>query len=659
MFDSIRTVLTITTLSLVSTTIVAKDPLPIDAWLETDVVAASLSHDGTYLGVLREDKEREGHRVIWVYTFDDESNLVLHRRINSTTMRIGAFTWLSDTHFIMGLRQQVRNRIDGFNQGVYRGKSQIVDLAEGEFVALPIQNAGIEHPLPNQPTKLIVSEDTNGSRSGRRTIGDGSFWHSYYEFDLATMRKKLLLRAKFMLQDVRFDADGNPESAAGFDLDSLESVYQYRPDPNDPTWVEFGRSHIDDFESFVPVGIDHNKPHHEYVIAHNGQDKQALWSYDKKNRQFSELVYGRNDIDVLGTINHTNRLEHYGEVAGVVTLKDRVEYTFFPEHDMEGAIHNQFANLIENAFTTRVVSVSRDGQSMVVRNSGPKAAPSFYVFRQGRFNYLGTLLPEVESHDLSETTYIEYPARDGLTIPGYVTTPAHGEPPFPLVVMPHGGPFVTEGVGFDPWAQLLANNGFMVLQPQYRGSHNYGLNFYKTAFIEKSEAGYAMQDDKDDGALYLIEQGLVDPDRMAMFGWSYGGYAALVASMRTPQIYQCAVAGAAVSDPIMQVNYYRYRVDGVQKIEQLNAWTGAFSPFREVAKVNVPLFVIHGNNDQRVPIDHSRKLIRKLEDLDIDHKYLEIKGIDHFSDTMKKSHLKLFYTELINYLKNDCGPEGL
>ena len=146
---------------------------------------------------------------------------------------------------------------------------------------------------------------------------------------------------------------------------------------------------------------------------------------------------------------------------------------------------------------------------------------------------------------------------------------------------------------------------------------------------------------------------------MAMFGWSYGGYAALVASMRTPQIYQCAVAGAAVSDPIMQVNYYRYRIDGVGKTEQLNTWTGAFSPFREVANVNVPLFVIHGENDQRVPIDHSRKLIKKLEDLGVDHKYLEIKGIDHFSDTMKKSHLRLFYTELINYLKNDCGPDGL
>lgn len=637
----------------------AKEPLPIDAWLNTDIVGASLSHDGTYLGVLREDKEREGHRVIWVYTFNDDGSLQLFKRINSENMRIGGLTWLSDHQFIMGLRQQVRNRIDGFNQGVYQGRSQVVDLAKGKFIALPIQNPGIEHLLPKQPNKIIVSEDEGGSRGGRRSIGGGSLWHSYYELDLSTMRKKLLMKAKFALQSIRFDIDGNPNLGGGFDLDSLENVYKYRPNPEEATWVEFARHHIDSFENFAPVGVDPAAPHHEYVIAHNGEDKQSLWSYDKQNRKFSERVYGRKDIDVLRTFNHSNRLDHYGEVAGVVTLKERFNREYFPDYEMEGAIQAQFASMIENEFTPTVTSVSRGGQSMIVVNSGPKAVPSFYLYRQGQFKPVGTMLPDVTSDDLSNTTYIEYAARDGLTIPAYLTTPVHTEPPYPLVVMPHGGPYVGEGIGFDPWAQILANNGYMVLQPQYRGSRNYGLDHYKTAFIDKSEAGFAMQDDKDDGALYLVEEGLVDPDRMAMFGWSYGGYAALVASMRTPQIYECAVAGAAVSDPIMQVNYYRYRIPGAGKVEQLNTWTEAFSPFREVAKINVPLFIIHGDNDQRVPIDHSRKLIKKLEDLGIEHKYLEIKGIDHFSDTMKKSHLKQFYTALIDYLKTDCGPDGL
>lgn len=639
---------------LLTASVLASNPLPVDAWVKTDIASVRLSHDGSYLGVLRSDDEREGHRIIWIYTIGDDGELSLFRRINSENMRIGNFTWLSDTQFIMGLSQQVRNNIDGFNRGVYRGRSQVVDLKTDKFVNLPVTDPGIEHLLPNEPYKLIVSENPSPRSGGRRTIRDGSYWHSYFEVDLTSMRKKLVGKAKLTLQDIRFDADGNPEVAGGFDINSLESVFYYREDGN---WVEFARSSIDDWETFQPRGIDPSKPNHEFVIAHNGRDKAAVWSYDKKNKKFSELIYGRNDVDVTGTLTHSNRMKHWGDIVGVAYGKERVYYEFFPE-TQEGAIHEQFRTLVDNPFNLRVISVSRDGQSMVVLNQGPQAPRNFYLYHRGHFAFIGSSMPEVTTDHLSETKYIEYPARDGMTIPAHLTVP-DGEAPFPLIVMPHGGPYVSEFIGFDPWAQMLADHGYAVLQPQYRGSLNFGLEFYQSAFIEKSEAGFAMQDDKDDGALYLVEQGIVDPDRMAMFGWSYGGYAALTAAMRTPQIYQCAVAGAAVSDPIMQVNYYRYRTDGVQKTEQLNTWDGAFSPFREIENVNIPLLVIHGENDQRVPIDHSRKLVKRLESAGFDHKYVEIKGIDHFSSTMFKSHLTQFYTELIDYLENDCGPEGV
>ena len=635
----------------------ASDPLPLEAWVKSDIAGVSLSHDGTYLGVLREDPEREGHRVIWIYTMDDNGELQLVRRINSENMRIGGFTWLSDSHFIMGLRQQVRNNIDGFNRGVYQGKSQVVDIAEGKFVGLPVANPGIEHFLPNEPYKLILTENTGIRSGGRRTIRDGSVWHSYFEVDLKTMRKKLIAKAKLTLQDIRFDIDGNPLIAGGFDISKLESVFYYKPEKGGP-WVEFARSSIDEWETFQPRGTDPSKPDHEFVIAHNGRDKTAVWSFDKKNKTFSELVYGRNDVDVLGTFSHPNHLAHYGEIIGIGYAKDRFHYEFFPEYASEGAIHDQFVTLVDNPFNVRVVSVSRDEQSMVVFNSGPKAAGSYYLYHKGHFKFIGTSMPEVTADHLSETQYIEYPARDGLTIPGHLTVPK-GDAPHPLIVLPHGGPYVSEFIGFDPWVQMLADHGYAVLQPQYRGSLNFGLKFYQAAFLEQSEAGYAMQTDKDDGAMYLIEQGIADPDRIAMFGWSYGGYASLTAAMRTPQIYQCTIAGAAVSDPNMQVNYYRYRTDGVQKIEQLNTWDGAFSPFKNIARVNIPMLVLHGENDQRVPIDHSRKLIKRLKDANADHKYVEIKGIDHFSNTMYRSHVTQIYTELLNYLENDCGPDGL
>ena len=167
------------------------------------------------------------------------------------------------------------------------------------------------------------------------------------------------------------------------------------------------------------------------------------------------------------------------------------------------------------------------------------------------------------------------------------------------------------------------------------------------------------QDDKDDGAEYLVRRGLVDPDRIAMFGWSYGGYAALVAASREKQMYQCVIAGAAVSDPIMQVNYYRFQLRGTGREEQLRMWEDSISPLDEVEKVNVPMLLIHGSVDQRLPLDHATRYRKLLDKYNKDYQYLELDGADHFSSTLFYRHQIELYDTIINYLKNDCGPGGL
>ena len=300
---------------------------------------------------------------------------------------------------------------------------------------------------------------------------------------------------------------------------------------------------------------------------------------------------------------------------------------------------------------------------MVIYNVGPKDAGTYYLLKDGRLQIIGSQKPLLRADDLADFRHIEYTARDGTTIPAFLTVP-HGEPPFPLVVMPHGGPFVHERpysyTNYYPeWAQLLANNGYLVLQPQYRGSQGYGMKFYLAAFQEGGYGGYGMQDDKDDGALHLVKQGLADPDRMAMFGWSYGGYAALVAASRTPQIYQCTVPGAAVADRMMQVNYFRDRMRGAEGLAFVQTWLKSMSPIDDVEKVNVPMLIVHGDVDQRVPVDHARKYLKELDKHGKPYKYVELEGADHFSNTLFYDHKITFYNALIDYLKNDCGPGGL
>jgi dipeptidyl aminopeptidase/acylaminoacyl peptidase len=169
-----------------------------------------------------------------------------------------------------------------------------------------------------------------------------------------------------------------------------------------------------------------------------------------------------------------------------------------------------------------------------------------------------------------------------------------------------------------------------------------------------------MQDDKDDGALYLADQGLVERDRMMMFGWSYGGYAALVAASRTPQIYQCVIAGATVPDPNDQLSYYRNQMasrPSSGSVEQLSFWDGSLHPIKEVAKVNVPMLIVHGTVDQRTPPRAARAYIEALKENDKEHKSLWLEGADHFSNTLFYNHKMELYSAMTDYLENDCFAE--
>jgi dipeptidyl aminopeptidase/acylaminoacyl peptidase len=337
-------------------------------------------------------------------------------------------------------------------------------------------------------------------------------------------------------------------------------------------------------------------------------------------------------------------------------FKDKLRVEYFD--DTEKATYKQFEDLIPYSHLISINSRSRDGNTLTVFNSGPRDPGSYYLLKNGKITSLGSRQPLLESENLADLKYIRYDARDGRRIPAFLTVP-QGKAPFPLIVLPHGGPFVQETVVYDEWAQMLANNGYMVLQPQYRGSHGYGMKFYLDAFEKGGEGGFKMQDDKDDGVQYLVESGLVDPDRVAMFGWSYGGYAAFVAASREHQIYQCVIAGAAVSDPLMQVNYYRFQMRGAQRDEQLRMWDDSISPIKEVEKVNVPMLLIHGNVDQRVPPEHARKYRKLLEKYNKNYKYLELDGADHFSSTLFYRHQIALYESIIDFLNNDCGNVSL
>lgn len=629
------------------------EPYPLEYWALRDVISnVQVSPDGKRLA-LKKIPSRDGDPIIEVY---DAANLDKEPfRMNADPMEITSFDWLGNNSIVVRLRQKVRNKIEGFNQGVYEFRIALLNVRKEEVDRIREVNPSIENLLPGKPDKVIISFQPDDIDRSVERIEESFRPRAYYEMDLERGTKKLLLQGQLTLGQVEFDGEGNPWLARGYDRSKDEFIWYIRR-TGAKGWEEIYRQHEDSFETFEVEGPDPEKADTVLVRANNGHDKVGLWEFDTNSKSFGELVYRREDVNVAGVRMHSNPWTNPDTIVGLVYGTDKFHVEYFDP--VEAATYNQLEGVVPHAHYLTINSRSRDGQTLTVYNVGPRDPGTYYLLKDGQFKSVGSVQPLLKSEDLADVRYISYEARDGRTIHAYITVP-HGEPPFPLVVMPHGGPFVSEVVMWDEWGQLLANNGYLVLQPQYRGSTNYGLEYYQSAFIDGGQGGYKMQDDKDDGAMYLVEQGLADPDRIALYGWSYGGYAALVAASRTPQIHQCVIAGAAVSDPLMQVSYYSDIIEGAGKIEQLSMWKDSISPLKEASKVNVPILLIHGDVDQRVPPAHVRKYLNELEKHGKDYKYVELEGADHFSNTLFYNHQITLYENLIGYLENDCGPGGL
>ena len=621
-------------------------PYPLENFAaRASIRSVSLSPDGSKLSLMRIAARGE-NPVLEIYETSDLTKAPF--RVNAAPMEITGYYWVSNTNIVMTFRQKVRDRIEGFNRGVYEYLFGKLDVERKKVRHFREQSPSIVSILPTKPEKVLISfqpKDMAGLDPRYRPL-------SYYEFDLKTERKKLVLRGSPSIGGVRFDKDGNPRLATKYDRKTGNRIVVVR-DKGGSEWREVYENDSTSFESFSVRGVDPQNENHLMVVAHNGSDTRGLWTFDPNTKKFVELLYKLEGVDVRGTVTHSNRWTNPNEIVGVTYATDKVHTEYFD--GSEGALNKQLHGLIPNAHSVSIASRSKAGNTLAVFNRGPRDPGSYYLIHKGKISKIGSTKPKLKASGLSDVKYVTYQSRDGHERYAYATIP-NGKGPFPTIVMPHGGPFVGEVVGFDEWSQMLANNGYMVIQPQYRGSHGYGINYYTSAFLPKGLGGYEMQDDKDDAALHMVNEGLADKDRLAMFGWSYGGYAALIAASREEQIYQCAIAGAAVSDNKLQLDYYRdfMREGSTSYQEQINFWTDSISPINVVSKVNIPLLMIHGSVDQRVPIEHAVRYLDEAKKTGTKVRYVELEGADHFSNTLFYNHKKKLYESIIGFLKTDC-----
>jgi dipeptidyl aminopeptidase/acylaminoacyl peptidase len=635
----------------------AQSSVPVDVWALRDVVnAVQISPDGKHL-LVHKVESKEGEYLLEIYKTDDLSKPF--RRLNADPMEIISAQWVSN-NVIFGTAWQVnRKTVKGPEEDVRDYRTYAYNLEDNKFTNVD-GNFGIVNLLPNDPDNVLVSTGT--------TVGDGTGVdpfaafrpRSYFKFNLKTGARSLVLRGggKFPVVD-RWDNEGNPRFTQVQDRETGKVASYYRL-PGDSEWKKFQEFDLNDPKNLYRilggfhgiVGFDPENANIGYLIENpNGEDKAGLYEFDFTTGQIGKKLFQAEDADVMGIQLHS--IPGNDKLVAARYSGAKRERHWFDEE--EKALFTALEQQIPYAHSIGISSRSLDGSTMVVQNVGPRDPGSFWLVKDGKLAKLGSRNPLLNPDQLADVKYVRYPARDGRIIPGYVTIPK-GTGPFPLIVLPHGGPQVNEIITYDEWGQLLANAGYMVLQPQYRMSVGWGQDHFDSAY---GEHGGKMQDDKDDGALWLVEQGMADRNRMAMFGWSYGGYAALVAASREDNIYQCAIAGAAVADAEKQ--YLGRRDPDLKALDEWSKRRGTIgiNPINEVAKVNIPLLMVHGENDRRVLYYHMKDYQKKFEAAGKTGEFLTLEGADHFSNTLMYTHQQQFYTKMLDYLANDCGPGGL
>lgn len=626
----------------------AQDEIPLEVFALREVIqSVTVSPDGKHLALMKIDS-RKGDPIVEIYETDDLSKRPT--RLGADPMEFTTVDWVSDNLLVFGARQRSRRRIEGFNRGVFDERVAAYNLDTEKFE--DFGNAQIEGLLPKKPDKILISTGRAISRDDPFAAFRGI--RAYYELDLESGAKSLILKGNEKVASAQFDSEGNARAAFGFDPATDEVIYYGRL-PGESGWTEVLRRDTFDYTDFTPSGFMSEDPTKGYVIATNGNDVYGLWEYDWADGKFADLIFRDDAADVRRTITHPNFWARPGEVVGFDYYGPKPQRVFF-DKGVE-AIYDQIEQVVPNAYNTTISSMSRDGGTYIIFNVGPHDPGSYYMVRNGGIQKIGSHSPLIRPDQLADVKFIEYPARDGRTIRGYITVPNKGEAPYPTVVMPHGGPFVGEMPDYDEWAQMLASRGYLVLQPQFMASRGWGQKHY-IDFL--GQGGFKMQDDKDDGALFLVKEGLADPDRLAMYGWSYGGYASAVAATRTPQIYQCVLPGAAVLDTDLQKKYNQ---------EQGNAASDAFAekrysginPLEEVSKINVPMLLIHGDVDQRVPYEHFKRYMREVKRAGKEDmvQTLVLEEADHFYNTLYYRHQIKLYEGITEFLENDCGPGGL
>lgn len=389
----------------------------------------------------------------------------------------------------------------------------------------------------------------------------------------------------------------------------------YRKDESSE-WEDLG-SFGEDAPGWRPVAFDFDKEV-LYVRSNLKEDRSGLYLYDLKKRSFGAKLFSHDEVDVGSLVMS----RHYRAPVGVSYNADKPSVKWFSEE------YTQIQSLLDRTFPDTVnllVSASHDETRMVVSSFSDRHPAFFHLldFRDGTLELtpLSKSRPWIDPDQMAEMLPVDIKARDGKILPSYLTLPRNrkdGEP-VPMIVNPHGGPWARDSWGFNPEVQFLANRGFAVLQVNFRSSTGFGREFERAG---NKRWGVEMQYDIIDAVRWAIAEGYADKDRIAIYGASYGGYATMMQLVQYPEYYQRGinyVGPVHLPDlinhrrSVNQNEVYQYYQRTIGDPETEMELLLQHSPITHLDKLTVPVFIIHGTLDPRVPVEQAVMLRRQLE----------------------------------------------
>lgn len=398
-----------------------------------------------------------------------------------------------------------------------------------------------------------------------------------------------------------------------------------------------------------------------WVITDKDTNYAVLKKFDVATNTFSETFAQNTEFD-LTSATFGSAADEYAQNAD--PLRDFCWGGPSTECQYSDPVDVRINALLERALPGRNITfgVRDGGQRVLVQATAPNVPTTFYLLKNERqLVRIGSMLEGWDNRNLGPAEWVNYPARDGLQIPSVLTLPPgynkERDGRIPLVVLPHGGPWARDDMDFDSsyWPQMFATRGFAVLQPNYRGSEGLGKVLWKAG---DKEWGGKMQDDNDDGARWLVAQGIADPNRMMVYGYSYGGFAAAAAAARSGSasqgLWQCAISGAPAIDLVRISN--DWGASRIQRITQ-GVTVDGWNPAAHLNEVKIPWLIVHGTYDHQADIQHSRDAAATMrsQNPSATFKFIQIPRMSHTLVEMLPEHKQQLMASILDWTANNCG----